>query len=241
MENLQVLKKDLQKTCDKIKALQARQKELDNIDARRAALDEKDMKKYAALKEEKAANEAEYIKTCEAEYVEKIAAAYIRDNIKIALYYEVAAVVKAVLTKYNGKPYGEKTKEKIREEIKAATGCGVWFTKNEVNIHELNKEGYTSPACFEVRVTTPYNNPIFTDENKINAGALDEVHIYQTYTENPRKAARELIKKHRAAYTAAEKLNTLLSDLYHAAPTGIQNSGNITSYINNPLYHNITV
>lgn len=241
MKNLQVLKKDLQKTRDNIKALQAKQKELDNIDARRAALDEKDFDKYVALKEENAANEAEYIATCEAEYIEKIVAAYIRDNIKIALYHETITVIKEVLKKYDGKPYGEKTKEKIRNEIKAATGCSVWFGKNEINIYELNKEGYTSPACFEVRATTPYDNPLITDENRINAGALDKVHIYQTYTENPRKAARELIKKHRAAYVAAEKLNALLSDLYNAAPDQIKNGGHITSYISNPLYHNITI
>lgn len=241
MKKLNVLKKELEKTRDNIKALQARQKELDNIDARRAALEEKDMEKYIALKEENAANEAEYIKTCETEYITKIAAAYIRDNIKIALYYEVAGAIKAVLNKYDGKPYGEKTKEKIKEEIKAATGCGVWLEKQAINIYELDNDGYRNPACYETRVTVPYDNPIITDENKINAGALEKIHIHQTYTENPQKAARELIKKHRAAYEATEKLNALLSDLYHAAPEQIKNGGHITSYISNPLYHNITV
>lgn len=241
MKNLQVLKKDLQKTRDNIKALQARQKELDNIDARRAALDEKDINKYIALKEANKANENAYIETCEKEYIEKIAAAYIRDNIKIALYYEVAATVKAILNKYDGKPYGEKTKDKIRNEIKTATGCVVWFEKQAINIYELNKAGFTDPTCYEVRATTPYNNNIITDDNKINVGALDEIMLHLTYTENPRKAAKELIKKHRAAYAATEKLNALLSDLYYAAPQDIKNGGHITSYISNPLYHNITV
>lgn len=241
MKNLQALKKDLQKTREKIAALQARQKELDNLDARRAAIDEKDLAKYAALKEERAKNEAEYIKVCEAEYIEKVAAAYIRDNIKVALYHETEAAIKAVLNKYNGKPYGEKTREKIRAELKAATGCAIWFREQEINICELNEAGYTSPAGAEVRVTVPYDNKIITDDNRINAGALDAVHIHEKYTENPRKAARDLIKRHAAAYAAAQNLNNLLSELYNAAPGPIRTGGHITSYIINPLYHNMTV
>ena len=241
MKNLQALKKDLQKTRDNIKAFQALQKDLDNIEARRAALNEKDLEKYAALKAENEATKGAYIKACENEYIEKIAAAYIRDNIKIALYYEVAAALKDVLTKYNGKPYGPKTKDNIRNELKAATGCAIWFETQAINIHELDKNGYTTPAGFEIRVTTAYNNPLITADNRINAGALENVNIHLNYTENPRKAARELIKKHRAAYAEVEKLNGLLSDLYDAAPQAIKNGGHITGYLINPLYHTMTI
>src|SRR5574344_1786958 len=46
-------------------------------------------------------------------------------NARIALFNEVLPVALEVLKKYAGKPYGDKTKQKISDEIKEKTNC--WF------------------------------------------------------------------------------------------------------------------
>lgn len=240
MKKYEVILKEMEKTRAAIKEAGALMKEIDNMDARREAAQAGDYEKHAALMEAREDRLQEYAAAAEAEYINKIALQYLRDNLKVALYNKTIADVKRILTKYNNKPLGPKTKDNIYQELKAATGCSVWFTAGEINICTLGANGYYNHEA-EVRITLPYNIKLITPENRINAAALDEARINETYTENPKKAARELVKKHQKAYAAAEALNKLLHDLYNAAPTGIKNGGHITSYVSNPLYHNITV
>lgn len=52
----------------------------------------------------------------------------LNSNAKIALYNEALPVVLEVLAKYKNKPYGPKTEQKIKDEIKEKTGCGFYIS-----------------------------------------------------------------------------------------------------------------
>lgn len=210
---------------------------LDNIyrlDERRAAAAEKDFDAHAAIMQDIKNNAAKIAEIQNVVYLDKVTNAFLKDNAKVALYNDCKEALKEVLTKYNGKPYGEKTRDKIREELKELTGCYIWIHGNEINIsyHGENPRGYTIELC-KVRATTPYNNPLITDENKINAAALEETHLYEKYTENPKKAAKDLIKQREKARQALETAINLLNEYGHNTPTQIKDN----TYINNPLYH----
>lgn len=47
----------------------------------------------------------------------------LKNNAKIALFNEVLPVALEILTKYENKPYGEKTRQKINDEVKEKTKC----------------------------------------------------------------------------------------------------------------------
>ena len=237
MKKFNQVSRDLDKITAVIKADENKIKELDNIDQRRAALVAGDREKYEALKAEFNATEEARKDLSEKIYINKIARCYIADNRKVALYNDTITVIKAVYTKYNGKPYGEKTRDKIREEIKKLTGCSVWIAAREVNIYSFSAKGYKD--C-EVRAIAEYNNPILTPENKINAAALDHLTLHINYTENPKKAARDLAKLHKKTYAAIEAANKALNDYTHAAPGNIKNALS-TNYIINPLYSKINI
>ncbi len=51
----------------------------------------------------------------------------LNSNAKIALFNEVMPQVLEVLEKYKNKPYGPKTEQKIKDEIKEKTKCGLLY------------------------------------------------------------------------------------------------------------------
>ena len=52
----------------------------------------------------------------------------LNSNAKIALFNDVMPQVLEVLEKYNNKPYGPKTEQKIRDEIKEKTNCSFFIS-----------------------------------------------------------------------------------------------------------------
>ena len=60
----------------------------------------------------------------------------LKSNAKIALYNEVLPVVLEVLEKYKNKPYGPKTEQKIRDEIKGK-GYNVKDTKDGMTVEKI--------------------------------------------------------------------------------------------------------
>ena len=124
-------------------------------------------------------------------------------NYRIALFEEIAPAIVETLTKYNGKAYGPKTREKIRNEISVKTGCHFY----------IQERSY----CSEIHISNDvlfYSNALdietWTDDdagnrkrwellpgNKINAPALENLKIYNSeYIDDPAGRAREL----KAAY-----------------------------------------
>lgn len=73
----------------------------------------------------------------------------LKSNAKIALFNETAPVVLEVLKKYEGKRLGEKTNEKIRNEIKKLTGYITVIKKDSVRVMSSN---------YDVEFGTRYRN-----------------------------------------------------------------------------------
>ena len=78
--------------------------------------------------EAKKATENDMIKTSEKKQDLQITLKILQNNAKIALFNEVMPVALEVLSKYNGKPYGPKTKQKISDEIKEKTNCRFYIS-----------------------------------------------------------------------------------------------------------------
>lgn len=228
------VQKEIEKLTVKIKAVEKTIEDLQLMDQRRAAAAAGDREKHAELIQAFKENETKISELCNAVYLDKVTNAFLTDNAKVALYNDCKKAITEVLTKYNGKPYGDKTREKIRTELKEKTGCYIWISAREINIsyHGENKNGYYIELC-KVRLTTNYNTPVITADNKINAAALETINTYEKYTENPTKAAKNLIKKREKAYKALQAAIELLSDYGHETPTKVKDN----CYICNPLYH----
>lgn len=60
----------------------------------------------------------------------------LKNNARIALFNDVMPVLLEVLAKYKGKPYGEKTREKICKEVEEKTGAKAYI-RTEYNHDEI--------------------------------------------------------------------------------------------------------
>ena len=129
------------------------------------------------------------------------------DNMRRAYATEKLPILIDILKKYDGKKYGEKTKDKINAEMKEKAGCAVYmaqkYTKTDVTLIPL-KNGYTDYSIYN------YNDyqfiaEILTSENKITVpSTIDDFTIIccKPYDADP-EGTVEQIKK---LFAEAEQL-----------------------------------
>ena len=159
--------------------------------------------------------------------------AVLRDNKRQAIAAAAAPAVLEVLRKYNGKPYGEKTRAKISEEVRQLCGCRFYIRDFSPYASEA---GYLIPedvpgvnrygwGADDLTLYTTYDaatksRPLLLDENnKINAAAAELLKLgyCAPYVEDACaraqeiEAARAALEDARTAYnTAVEKYNSLI-------------------------------
>lgn len=216
MKKVVELKNDYRKVFNRIKENENKIEELSLMYERRAAVQEKDIKRYNELHAAFKENENTITALSEKIYIDKIVLKIIDENTKAAAVDETIPVLKEVLKKYDGKPYGEKTRDRIRKELKELTGFYISFDGEKITIYNA-ATAYNNDAL----MYTGYNTPVITKENKINAAALDNITNRYTYAEKPATAAKKLIKLYNQARAALDTFENALKDYNAAAPEGL--------------------
>lgn len=158
-------------------------------------------------------------------------------NARLVFFSENLPLVLDILKKYEGKPYGKKTAEKISDEVLAATGCkftihtGYFMSENYYELYK-EKDGYYKYN--RLNFTAGYNEhfdlkPLLID-NKI---AIYEPEQYilrdekGRYIEDPEQQAEELKK----AYKQVE-------DLYKSTSKAMDAFNELTVTLIDNLYIN---
>ena len=149
----------------------------------------------------------------------------LNSNAKIALYNEALPVVLEVLEKYKNKPYGPKTEQKIRDEIKEKANCCFY-----ISVRYSSQEYHISPLEF---INNDYNIECGTkfvngkqknllDDNKIQVPELNDLTIYYSskeYIDNIPKRIKELKKLYKKAYEKQQELEKICSE-YNSLTVG---------------------
>lgn len=149
----------------------------------------------------------------------EIAIKIMQDNAVCAFAAENVNTIADIMKKFDGKPYGEKTAEKMRNMAKSA-GLGFYLSRRysiaTVSFYPLDENGYTVHGV-EVELDG-YNNEYLTDNNKI--AAFDPQPIIDRYTakycDNPGEKVLEIIlavKDYENAKKALENTAKALNDL----------------------------
>ena len=153
----------------------------------------------------------------------------LNSNAKIALYNEVFPVVLEVLEKYKNKPYGPKTEQKIRDEIKEKTNCGFYisvrYSSQEYHIYPLE---FTNND-YNIECGTKFVNgkqKKLLDDNKIQVPGLNDLTIYYSskeYINNIPKRIKELKKLYKKAYEKQKELEKICSEYNNLTVGSIKN------------------
>lgn len=141
----------------------------------------------------------------------------LNSNAKIALFNEVIPQVLEVLEKYKNKPYGPRTEEKIKDEIKEKAKCGFYISKRyslqEYHIFPLEFNGNT----YDIECGTKFidgKQKNLLDDNKIQVPELNNLTLYYTskeYIDNIPKRIKELKKLYKKAYEKQQELEKICS------------------------------
>lgn len=198
------------------------------------------IKERIAQKKENPEAEAEHLQriaeTQETITNGKLKLKLMQNNARISLFNEVMPIVLEVLQKYNGKPHGEKTSQKIRDEIKEKTNCFVYVNSDSFRIVPCGTVGNT----YNVECGTKYENgnkkKVLID-NKINVVSMEDLEVYyinRTYFEDLEATVRELKRIHAEAKQKQEELKALCSQFNKLSVDGISNL-NHTEYSFNSI------
>jgi hypothetical protein len=166
----------------------------------------------------------------------------LNSNAKIALYNENMPVVLEVLSKYKNKPYGPKTEEKIKDEIKEKTNCIFYISEryNSQEYHIIPLE--FSNNNYNIECGAKYidgKQKKLLDENKIQVLEFSDITLYYTskeYIDNIPKRIKQLKKLYKKAVEKQKELDAACSEFNSLAVGNIKHI-----YPDKHIYENMDI
>ena len=202
------------KFIDILEEIEQTNRAIKEVEAREDELVENYMKRKAA--------ESDMIKATEEKKNLQITIKILKNNAKIALFNEVLPIALEILAKYAGKPYGEKTKQKISDEVKAATNCRFYINARwdsySYDIYPVDESGNDYNITCGTKYTDKGRKSLLVD-NKIQPVSFDEIELYyisREYVadlpqrvENLKAAYAEAVAKQEELQAACSRFNAL--------------------------------
>lgn len=158
----------------------------------------------------------------------KLRAAILRDNALRAFFEEIAPQAVEIFQKYSGKPYGEKTRRKIADEIHEKTGFYCYISANSYHSKMQFAAGETrAPWTYDEMELSLYHGsenerrPLLDSKNKINMESADALQPYdrRPYVEDPEEQAQKIEAAHKKALEAWETWSAAASAYNELIPT----------------------
>lgn len=169
--------------------------------------------------------------------VYKIENKILKDNARRMLFAEVIEKILDIWNSYKGKPYGDKTKEKIRNQIKEATGCWAYFHGNELSLSVAHDVDNALSMYFGYRDGDIYTRGGFIDDNnKIREVAVEDVTLNycHEYEHNPHELAERIYEQKKVLEAELVAYQQKLSDFNKMLPSTCEHM-----YITTPSWYNI--
>lgn len=221
MKKFTEILKDVSKAYQTIKKIDEKTKELQNTYLNIVNLKERHEKRKDV--------ENDLVRLEEKKKDLQITIKILNSNAKIALFNEAMPIVLEVLTKYKNKPYGPKTEEKIKDEIKEKTNCSFYISTrySSQSYHiiplEFSNNNYNiecGTKCIDGKQKK------LLDENKIQVLNFNDLTLYYTskeYIDNIPKRIKELKRLYKKAYEKQQELAAICSEYNNLAVGNIKN------------------
>lgn len=221
MKKFNEILKDVNKTYKKIQEVEEKTKVLQNTYLTIMDIKERHEKRKTV--------ENELVRLEEKKKDLQITIKILNSNAKIALFNEVMPQVLEVLAKYKNKPYGPKTEEKIKDEIKEKTNCSFYistrYSSQEYHIIplEFSNNNYNiecGSKCIDGKQKK------LLDENKIQVLEFNDLALYyasKEYIDNIPKRIKELKRLYKKAYEKQQELEKICSEYNNLAVGTIKN------------------
>lgn len=221
MKKFNEIIKDVNKTYKKIKELDEKTEELQSTYLNITDIKERHEKRKTV--------ENDLLRLEEKKKDLQITIKILNSNAKIALFNDTLPIVLEVLAKYKNKPYGPKTEEKIRDEIKEKINCSFYisdrYSSQEYHIIPLEYSCNT----YNIECGPQYidgKQKKLLDDNKIQALEFNDLTLYYSskeYIDNIPKRIKELKRLYKKAYEKQQEFDALCSEYNSLAVGNIKN------------------
>lgn len=210
--------KDIKKASEDLKKAKTERETVENDFWK--LFDESSESKLQFLKNHKEEREEKQVKLSEisVNVIDlNLTLAYLRNNARVALYSEIIPIILEIWNSYKGKPYGEKTAEKIRKEIFEKCGCRVYITpggySGDISFYPEEIERF---YCY-TRYIDGKKVRLVTEENKICELTAENLQVENglNYCENIKKTIKDL-KKYRAQAAKIKEELKSVCNMYDA-------------------------
>lgn len=153
-----------------------------------------------------------------------------KNNARVALWREVLPVVLEVLKKYEGKPYGEKTRAKIADEVAQRTGARAYirtnYSQDQIDIYPHVGYGTTYNITTGPRYDGEKSTfPRLLENNRITLQPLETFalwYIKNDYIEDIPATVANMIALHKKALMMQRELAAVCSEFNTTAVDGIE-------------------
>lgn len=207
MKKFNNILKEIDENHNSIKSIEEKTKELQRIH-----LDIIDRKERH---EQRKKAENELVRLEEKKEDLQIAIKILQNNAKLALFNDVMPVALEVLAKHKGKPYGPKTKEKIRDEIIEKKNCAFYISSSYgTQVYMISPMGFSGNTytieCGSKCIDGKQKKLL--DGNKIQALELSDITVYYTsveYIDDIPKRIEELKRLYGNAYEKQQELDCI--------------------------------
>lgn len=142
---------------------------------------------------------------------------FLNNNANYALYHEVMPIALEILKKYKNKPYGEKTKQKISDEVKEATGCRFYIhcrygDNYEYDIYPTDCVGNTHSLMVYAGYIDGQCKKFLVD-NKIQVVEMEDLRVsgVSEYVENISEVIDQIYTIHAEALEKQKELDEICS------------------------------
>lgn len=145
-------------------------------------------------------------------YITRLKLEVMENNRKALLYNAVLPVIIEILNRYNGKQYGEKTAEKMRNELKSATGCTFYiqkesYARDKISFAMLDSNGCCYGSDYVNICPKNYETKILENNTINGALSFDDFTSYdfKPFIDNESEHVKQIMKAFKDAETAREK------------------------------------
>lgn len=162
----------------------------------------------------------------------RIAFHLMQNNARVALFHECMPALLAILEKYKGKPYGEKTRAKIADEMEAASGARVYirtrYNQEEITIYPasgVGRHGNYQIECGPVFDSKTGDYKRLLINNKIQSLSLSDFslwYIKTDFVEDIPAAIAKMKEAHARAVQLKRELDAACKDFNTYAVQGIE-------------------
>lgn len=148
---------------------------------------------------------------------EKIKKILQNENIKTTFFNDVINKIVEIWNKYEGKQLGEKTRQKIKEEVETHFDNEIFFYPYAQEFSIMNRDASKKyNGNLKITIVSKNWQNKFTEENKIlklQIENLTEQTTHCRYVENLDETVNQIIEEHQKALKLQEELNKVYNKI----------------------------